>query len=161
MLFLMEVATRRVHILGVTARPDGPWTAQQARNLLMDLGTRAGSFRFLIRDRDAKFTVAFDEIFTSEGVKTVEIPLQTPRANCYAERWIRTTRAERTDRMLVYGERHLRSVFGEHVGHYNGHRPYQCRQQRPPDQDGQAGAPLDLPVQRQRPLFMQKSKIDA
>jgi len=119
-------------ILGVTARPDGAWTAQQARNLLVGPGDRTGCFRFLIRDLNAQFTGVFDEVFAGEGVKTVRVPLRAPRPDCHAHRWVRAAWAGCAGRMLSYGERHLRPVPGESAGHCSGHRPRQSRRQRPP-----------------------------
>ena len=134
-LFVMEVGSRYVHILGVTANPDGPWTTQQIRNLLMDLGDRAAGFRFLVRDRAGQFTASFDAILASTGIQAVKIPPRSPRANAYAERFVLTARTEVTDRMLIFGERHLRSVLAEYARHYNGRRPHRSRELRPPRPD--------------------------
>jgi transposase InsO family protein len=134
-LFVIEVGSRCVHILGVTANPDGPWTTQQARNLLMDLGDRTADFRYLVRDRAGQFTQAFDAVLADAGITAVKIPPRSPRANAYAERYVLTARTEVTDRMLIFGERHLRAVLAEYEGHYNGRRPHRSRQLRPPRPD--------------------------
>jgi putative transposase len=131
-LFVIEHGTRRVHLAGIMAHPTGEWVAQQARNLLMDLGDHADSFKFLIRDRDAKFTAAFDTVLTAAGIRIIKIPVQAPRANAIAERWVGSARRECTDRMLVAGERHLRLILGEYADHYNSHRPHRSLQQEPP-----------------------------
>jgi transposase InsO family protein len=131
-LFVMEVGSRCVHILGVTANPDGPWTTQQIRNLLMDLGDRAAGFRFLIRDRAGQFTEVFDAVLVDAGIEVVKIPPQSPRANVYAERFVLTARTEVTDRMLIFGQRHLRTVLAKFEAPYNGRRPHRSCQLRPP-----------------------------
>jgi putative transposase len=131
----MEVGSRYVHILGITANPDGPWTVQQIRNLLMDLGDHAADFRFLVRDRAGQFTEAFDEALAAAGIQAVKIPPRSPQANAYAERFVLTARTEVTDRMLIFGERHLRLVLAEYEAHYNGRRPHRSRQLRPPRPD--------------------------
>jgi putative transposase len=131
-LFVLEAASRRVHILGVTPTPTGAWAAQQARNLLMDLGDHIGQFRFLIRDRDAKFTDSFDAVFGSEGIRILRTPVLAPRANAYAERWVGTVRRELLDRMLIFGQRQLETLLAEYVTHYNEHRPHRALGQASP-----------------------------
>ena len=134
-LFVIEVRSRYVHILGITAHPDGPLTTQQIRYLLMDLGDRAPDFRFLARDRAGQFTDSFDAALSSTGIKAVKIPPRSPRANAFAERFVLTARTEVTDRMLILGERHLRVVMAEYAAHYNGRRPHRGRDLRPPRPD--------------------------
>ena len=149
-LFVMKIRTRTVHILGVTAHPTGAWTAQQARNLLMDLCERAGRIKFLIRDRDSKFTEAFDEVLAGNGTRVIQTPVRSPRANSYAERFVGTLRRECLDHVLILGEGHLRRVLAEYARHYNGHRPHQGLQQKPPLRE--PGHPVDItaPIEHRR-----------
>jgi putative transposase len=134
-LFVIEVGSRYVHFAGVTAHPDGPWTIQQLRNLLMDLGDRAADFHFLVRDRAGQFTDSFDAVLAAADIRAVKIPPRSPRANAFAERFVLTTRTEVTDRMLIFGERHLQSILAEYEAHYNGRRPHRSRQLHPPRPD--------------------------
>ena len=123
-LFMIELGSRRVHLAGVTAHPTGPWVAQQARNLLLDLGDRAAAFRFLIRDRDTKFTRAFDDVWRSTGAEIICTPIRAPNANAVAERWVGTVRRECLNHLLIVGRQHLVRALRGYLEHYNQHRPH-------------------------------------
>jgi putative transposase len=131
-LVALEIETRYLHVLEVTATPDGAWTTQQARDLFLDLAERAAGFKHLVRDRAGQFTAAFDAVLAEAGIDVVRIPPRSPRANAYAERFVLTARTELTDQMLIFSEGHLRRVLAEYAQHYNGHRPHRARQLRPP-----------------------------
>jgi putative transposase len=151
-LFVIEVGSRYVHILGVTSHPDGPWTTQQIRNLLMDLENRATDFQFLVRDRAGQFTDSFDAALAAAGIRAVKIPPRSPRANAFAERFVLTARTEVTDRMLIFSQRHLRSVLAQYEAHYNGRRSHRSLQLHPPRPDH---PPADLSRERikRRPVL--------
>ena len=132
-LFFMELDTRRVHLAGVTANPDGRWVTQQARNLLLVQGEQGRQVRFVLRDRDTKFSRAFDDVFRSEGGEVLVTPVRASRANAYAERWVRTVRAECLDWLLIVGRNHLEKVMRIFVEHYNRYRPHRALQLKAPD----------------------------
>ena len=116
----------------MTANPDSGWVAQQARNLMLVLGDQGRQVRFLLRDRDAKFTCSFDDVFRSEGAEVLRTPVQAPNANAYAERWIRSVRAECLDWLLIVGRGHLEQVLRVYAAHYNTHRPHRALGLEPP-----------------------------
>jgi putative transposase len=130
--FVLEVATRSVHLLGMTTNPDGTWTTQHVRNLVMDLGDHLTQFRFLIRDRAGQFAASFDAVLADVGIRVVRIPPRCPRATCVAERFVRTLRAELTNRMLIVSQRHLRVALAEYLQHDNGRGPHRARDLHPP-----------------------------
>jgi putative transposase len=159
-LLVIEVATRRVHLLGATTNPTGQWLAPQARNLMLELAERAARFRFLIRDRDATYTAIFDAVFHADGVQVLLTPPQEPRANAVAERWVRTVRRECLDRILIYNTPHLLAVLPAYLAHYNQHRPHQRRGHRPPDREDLPALVADLDAARVRHRKMQHGLIN-
>ena len=131
-LFFISLATRRIEYLACSSNPDGRWVTQQARNLAMQFGDEQ-SFRFLIHDRDTKFSRAFDEVIRAVGIKVIRTPAQAPNANAFAERWVRTVRADCLDRILILGRRHLEHALHGYRRHYNEHRPHRALQLLPPN----------------------------
>jgi putative transposase len=123
-LFVIEVERRVVHLLGVTANSDSAWVTQVARSFSSELDEAGRRFRFLIRDRDAKFTSSFDAVFASIGIDAIKTPVRSPRSNAFAERWVRTVREDCLDHILIFGRRHLEKVLTEYVHHYNRARPH-------------------------------------
>jgi transposase InsO family protein len=149
-LIVIEHGTRRAHLAGITANPDGAWTTQAARNFLMDLGQRAASVKFLIRDRAGQFTHSFDAVFTADGIRILASPPQAPRANAICERIIGTLRRELLDRLLIVNEHHLRQVLAEYLAHYNAARPHRALGQLTPAQAGTRPPEINLAQHRIR-----------
>ena len=153
-LFFIELATRRVHLAGITTSPDGRWVTQQARNLLMQLDDEEVRPRFLVRDRDSKFTRDFDDVFRSQGIRVITAPVRAPKARAHAERWVGSVRRECLDRLLILGRRHLHHVLVAYVRHFNEHRPHRALGQRSPLSDGKPLAEvIDLDRLRRRDLL--------
>ena len=130
-LFFIELGSRRVHLAGCTANPTGSWVTQQARNL--SFAGLLERMRFLIHDRDSKFTASFDEVFGSEGVRVIHTPIRAPQANASAERFVRTVRTECLDHLLILGSRHLERVLRIYIQHYTSERPHRGLGLQPPE----------------------------
>jgi transposase InsO family protein len=135
-LFAIEVASRRIRILGVTRSPNAAWVTRQARNLSCELADEGRAFRFVLRDRDCKYVAGFDEVFTAEGIRVIRTPIQAPKANAFAERWLRSVRQECLDWILIGGHRHLEKVLAEYVEHDNAKRPHRGLGLRVPQGEG-------------------------
>ncbi len=145
-LFFIEAHTRRVHLAGITTNPTGPWTTQAARNLAMGFDM---AIRFVIRDGAGQYTRTFDNVFAAIGASVITIPPGAPRANAFAERWVRTVRHELLDRTLIWNQRQLRRLLEEFVAHYNTHRPHRSIDQRAPTDEHDASViQLDDPIRR-------------
>ncbi len=143
-LVFIELATRHVYLAGITANPTGEWATQQARNIIETFVERTQPIRFLIHDRDSKFTAAFDEVFRSDGIRTIRTPVRAPRANAFIERWIGTVRRECLDRMLILNRRHLERALPVYIRHYNEHRPHRSLDQRPPTEEPPPGSETNV-----------------
>ena len=148
-LFFIEVASRCIHIEGVTRNPDAEWVTQQARNLSM--ADELDGVCFLIRDRDSKYTASFDEVFRTEGTRVLKTPVRAPKANAFAERFVRTIRAEVFDLVLVTGRRHLIKVLSEYEVHYNSHRPHRGLALEAPAGREAKRSPIPIDMIRTRP----------
>ncbi len=154
-LFFIEIDSRRIYLSGVTTNPVGEWVCQQARNLTSDLTDRSRAVRFLIRDRDTKFTASFDEVFRSEGIRIIKAPVRSPRSNAFAERFVGTIRRECLDRLLIFGRRHLEQILAEYTTHYNEHRPHRSLGQHAPRTVNIAPGPIHEP----NPALLRRSEV--
>lgn len=144
-LFAIELSSRRVHLAGSTARPNDAWVTQQARNLSMAFADAGTDFRFLIHDRDTKFTAAFDEVLRTDGIEIIKTPIRAPRPNAIAERWIKSARTELLDWVLIFAERHLRAALSEYVDHYNRSRPHRSLDLTTPEPSGRDSGSVGNP----------------
>ena len=144
-LFFIEIGTRRVHLGGITANPTGPWTTQAARNFLMNLDRQ---FRFIIHDGAGQYARSFGTVFEAEGMTAITTPPRAPKANAYAERWVRTLRHELLDRTIIWNTRQLRALLVDYIDHYNQHRPHRALDQAPPQHTNVTALETSEPIVR-------------